>query len=107
MSDSQIRIGINGSATYTGPDAVRLFQATVIKNALDLYDRTGMLANRAYTPANMLLTASRITGKAYKRGRKGRAAAIADLTVWCNAMASALPVAGWTSIDTTTEEEPA
>lgn len=94
MSDSTIRIGINGSAAYIGPDAVSLFRATLIKHAIDLYVTTGVKVNRAYTPSAMLATASAITGKPYKRGKAGLRLAAFDLSVWCAAMAAALPVEG-------------
>jgi hypothetical protein len=47
----------------------RTYQAVVVAKALKLYAKTGMKANRAYTPTNMLRTAGNITGKKYKRGQ--------------------------------------
>lgn len=37
--------------------------------AIDLYAKTGIKANKSYTPTNMLRTASKITGKTFKRGQ--------------------------------------
>jgi hypothetical protein len=79
-----------GATTFVGPDATRLFQAGVLRSAIDLYVKTGLQANRAYTPANMLRAAGSITGKAYKRRQLPQASA--DLTTWIDAMKAALPV---------------
>ena len=51
---------------------------------MEFYGRTGMKVNTAYTPANMLATAGKITGKNYgtKWNAKSSAAAIADLVAW-------------------------
>ena len=51
----------------TGNDT-NMFAIVVLASALKLYARTGMKANRAYTPTNMLKTATRYTGNKYKRG---------------------------------------
>lgn len=59
------------------------FRAVVIASALELYAKTGMKANTAYTPKNMLATAGQITGVAYKRGAYMQAAQ--DLRAWANA----------------------
>jgi hypothetical protein len=55
--------------TFTGKDEVNTFVLVVLKNAIKLYVNTGMKANRAYTPANMLAKAGEFTGKTYKRGQ--------------------------------------
>lgn len=81
--------GDTGTA-FVGPDATRLFQATILKTALRTYANTGMKLNRMYTPSNMLKAASRITGKTYPRRAYGTAAD--DLEIWCNNMRAALPV---------------
>lgn len=54
------------ATVITGPQ-IPVFQLIVITSAMRLYIKTGMRANRAYTPANMIAYASKITGKAYKR----------------------------------------
>lgn len=43
-----------------------VFQALTIASALDLYAKTGMRANRSYTPTNMIRAAMSITGKKFK-----------------------------------------
>jgi hypothetical protein len=58
----------NGAIICTG-EGVNIFQAIAVKGAIKLYINTGMKANRAYTPTNMLATAGRITGKTFKRGQ--------------------------------------
>ena len=45
-----------------------LYRALVIAKALKLYDDTGYMVNKAYTPTAMLRNAARITGNNYKRG---------------------------------------
>ncbi len=72
----------SGTTIATG-EGVNVFQAIVIKNAIKLYRATGMKANRAYTPTNMLATAGRIVGKNYKRGELEQAQT--DLTAWIEA----------------------
>jgi flagellin-like hook-associated protein FlgL len=52
----------------------QLVQAKVVAHALRLYVRTGLQANRAYTPAAMLMVANRITGQQFKRGQYTQAA---------------------------------
>lgn len=91
MSDdnSYIEHGAGGTS-FVGPDAVSLFRATVLRSAIDLYVKTGMKANRAYTPTNMLSAAASITGKVYKRGQLKQASD--DLKTWADTMQAALPI---------------
>ncbi len=84
MSKNEITSG-EGGTTFAGPLAVNVYRATVIASALRLYAQTGMKANRAYTPSNMLAAATQITGKTYKRGHYLRAAF--DLTEWAHEQA--------------------
>lgn len=44
----------------------RKFQALIVAQALELYAKTGMKANTAYTPRNMMRTAQHITGLQFK-----------------------------------------
>lgn len=62
--------------TFTG-DEVSVFAMITLKGALSLYAKTGMKANRAYTPKNMRLTAEKWTGK--KFGARDYAGMIAAL----------------------------
>lgn len=65
---------------FTGQAGVNTFVAVTLKSAIKLYARTGMKANRAYTPKNMLAKASEITGKTFKaRDYDG---AVAALEAW-------------------------
>lgn len=57
------------AVTFTGPEQVGTYVMVVLKSAISLYMNTGMKANRAYTPTNMLRKAGEITGKKYKRGQ--------------------------------------
>ena len=80
-----------GGTSFAGPDAVALYRAMAIRNAIGLYLKTGMKANRAYTPTNMRAAAGQITGKSY-RGRSGLIVAEADLTECINSVKTAMPV---------------
>lgn len=51
---------------FEGKDGVDRFRAIALKSALKLYAATGIKANRAYTPKNMMTTAKAITGKTFK-----------------------------------------
>ena len=55
--------------TFTGEKEVNTFVLVILKSAIKLYINTGMKANRAYTPTNMLAKAGEFTGKTYKRGQ--------------------------------------
>lgn len=65
---------------FTGTEQTRCFAAIALKHAIRLYVKTGMKANRAYTPAAMLQAASGYTGKTYKRGQLQQAHD--DLATW-------------------------
>ena len=62
---SSITVTPHGT-TFAGPEAVSVFRALTVASALKLYARTGMKANRAYTPAKMMRVAREITGKNFK-----------------------------------------
>ena len=64
----------NNGTCFSDSD-VNIFRAIVIASALELYARTGMRANRAYTPSAMLAAAREMTGKQFKRGQYLQAAA--------------------------------
>jgi len=53
------------TSVFTG-GAINQYQAVIIAGALKLYARTGIKANRAYTPKNMMLMATKITGRKFK-----------------------------------------
>lgn len=55
--------------TFSGPAQVNTFVMITLKSAIKLYIQTGMKANRAYTPMNMLAKAGELLGKTYKRGQ--------------------------------------
>lgn len=57
------------AVTFTGRAEVNRFVAITLKSAIKLYINTGMKANRAYTPTNMLRKAGELTGKSYKKGQ--------------------------------------
>jgi len=73
MTTNSIQSGAGGTI-FSGPLGVNIYRATVIASALKLYANTGMKANRAYTPSNMLAAATEITGIKFKRGEYLKAA---------------------------------
>jgi hypothetical protein len=68
------------TVVFAGERGVAMYQALVVKSALGLYARTGLKANRAYTPKAMMATAKRITG--VSRGARDYYGAIEDLERW-------------------------
>lgn len=72
--DASIKQTESGAVVFSGRDAVEVFRARTIASALRLYAKTGMKANRAYTPSNMLAAATQITGQKFKRGQYEQAA---------------------------------
>ena len=73
MTDS---ITSNASAiTFSGEKSVSVFQYIMIAGALELYGKTGMKANRAYTPTAMIAKTNQLTGGKFKRGQYFEAAA--------------------------------
>lgn len=52
----------------TGPDEVNRVAIITVKHAIKLYARTGIKANRAYTPTHMKNFVEKTTGKKFKRG---------------------------------------
>lgn len=59
------------------------YHVIVIRRAIKLYRDTGLKANTAYTPTNMLRTAGVLMGKDYKRGQLEQAQT--DLEAWLEA----------------------
>jgi hypothetical protein len=61
----------------------RGYQALVVKHGIEFYLRTGRQVNAAYTPKNMCLTASAITGETYgPRWKSDLPRAARDLQSW-------------------------
>jgi hypothetical protein len=88
MTDSYITVG-DGVTGFIGPDATRLLHARTVKHALRAC-KLGFRLTRTATPTRTFHLASKITGKAYKRGQYDQA--IADVNEWIWAMEAALPV---------------
>lgn len=57
-----------GGTTFTG-ESVNVYALIVLKGAIKLYRDTKILANRAYTPANMKRAAELHTNRTFKRGQ--------------------------------------
>ncbi len=86
----RIEIHKGGGFSCVGHDAVHLYRAVTLKQALSMYARSKMLMARNITPTSMLAMATSYTCKAYKRGQHQQAAT--DLQVWIDTMKAALPV---------------
>lgn len=57
----------NGDArTFSGKGAVDVFAMAAIATALRMYAKTGIKANSAYTPRNMMAAATHYTGQTFK-----------------------------------------
>jgi hypothetical protein len=89
MTESFIQAGA-ASTSFVGPDAVALFRAATLRSAIKLHQATGIKINRHVGIRAMLMHATALTGQPY--GRRDHAKAIHDLTVWIEAMRSALPI---------------
>jgi hypothetical protein len=79
-----------GATTFVGPDATELFRVMTLRGALDLYTKTKIVPTRHLTISKMLVMASNVTHKPYKRGDAAKAAS--DLTDWIEAMKAAMPI---------------
>jgi hypothetical protein len=88
----------DGATSFVGPEAVNVFACLTVASALKLYAKTGMKANRAYTPSNMLAFVERTTGQKFKRGQYMEAAEF--LREWAQAQRTTQ------SMDTTKEHTP-
>jgi len=81
----------NGIATsYSGPDAVHVFRAKMLRSSIGLHQKTGLIPTRGVTITKMFKLAGQYTGQTYKRGEHERC--MADLQVWIETMLSALPI---------------
>jgi hypothetical protein len=78
-----------GGQSFVGPDAVRLYQAIVLRSALRLFSH-GIKPGRGYTLGKTLAAASAITGKPYARRQVEDARE--DLRLWAEAMRERLPL---------------
>jgi hypothetical protein len=72
MTD-QITYSKSGATIFEGA-GVEIFRLTAIASGLDLYAKTKILPNRAWTPMAMLRVATMATGTRYKRGQYAQAA---------------------------------
>ncbi len=92
MSESYVVVdGENRPTTFVGPDATQLFRVRMIKSAIELHGKNGMLMTRGANITKVLAEATKITGKKYT-GKTKHASAIADLDKWLTAMNSAIPI---------------
>lgn len=73
----------DGGSMYAGPEAVNVFRCYVIGSAMKLYAKTGIKANRMYTPTAMLNAVHEITGMRFKRTQMMEAAQF--LILWADA----------------------
>jgi len=67
---------------FTTPHSIEMYRMTVIHSAMKLYLKTGLKANRMYTPKNMLGVIEQKTGIFYPTSKKGMLKAFEDLEAW-------------------------
>jgi hypothetical protein len=68
-----------GTICIDTPAGIDRWYLLSLYHGIALYLKTGMMARRGYTPANMREAASNQTGKKYARSRKGLIQAGRDL----------------------------
>ena len=88
MTDSYISTG-SGGTCFSGPDAMRLFDAIALRSGIKLLEK-GVKPARGWTMKLALLRVGDFTGKRYTRSQCYNA--IDDLTIWIETMRAALPV---------------
>jgi hypothetical protein len=88
--DSYVQRSPGGSVAFVGPDAIRLARAISLRSAIRLHRQSGLIPTRGMTITVLFKQATQFTMKSYKRGEHQRA--IDDLTVWIDAMKSAMPI---------------
>ena len=88
--DSELHVKDGKITAYVGYDATQLMRVRMLKGFIDLHKKTGLIPTRGVTITKMFRMAQQYTGQKYKRGEHDRACA--DLSVWINNMALALPV---------------
>lgn len=79
-----------GGVSFVGRDAVNLFRAISLKQALAMYAEFGMLLARNLSATAMLKMATEYTGQKYKRGQHQQASD--DMVIWIETMKTALPI---------------
>ena len=81
LDTSGISTSETGSIFFDGPDAVHLFRCIAIESAAALYLRTGIKANRAYTPTAMRNAMNADSGSKAKNLKQ----ALHDHVLWLEA----------------------
>lgn len=90
MTESKLVFDEQGRFTAAiGPDATRLFAATVLKSAIGLLQK-GITPTRGLTMTRALAKVTEYTGQRYKR--TGAELALADLQAWIDTARSTIPV---------------
>jgi hypothetical protein len=90
LPDSFIECDGEGTAVaFVGADATQLYRAMTIRHALRLL-AVGIKPTRGVSMTRALSMVAHYTGKTYKRTQ--HAQAIRDLSIWIDAMLSALPI---------------
>ena len=76
------------AVAFSGPDAVRCYQAAALLSGIGLLQK-GIKPNHHWTMKAALAMATRFTGKAYRRGEADQA--MRDLHIWVATMKATLP----------------
>ena len=89
MNSSEVIVSPTATM-FVGPDAVALCRAISLKHAINLYYKAGLKMSSKVSVKQMLLAATKYTGKSYKRTQYSEA--VEDLDNWINTMKAAMPV---------------
>lgn len=88
--NSHVVVHASGGTSFVGKDAVSLYRAISLRQALLMYAKSGMRMTRNLTPSTMLTIASEYTGKVHKRGAYLEAAE--GVGNWIETMKAAMPI---------------
>ena len=95
VSKSYVTLDSRGKiSSYVGEDATRLAAAIILRSAIEMWRKSGIIPTRGMTIRRMLDRASHVTGKTYgpPRGVRGASLAEQHLTLWIEAMRASMPV---------------
>lgn len=94
MTESYITVQNGKCVGFSGPDSMAYVRAVMLASGLKLYVNTGgkIIPTRGMTITKMLILASQITDKTYKR--KEAMQASVDVLKWAHEMKAAIPMVG-------------
>lgn len=89
-AESYIAYDSDGNVrSFVGPDAVALHKAVMIRSAIRMHKKSGILLRADITITKLLKIATGFTSNPYKRTESDKA--ITDLTLWIAVMKAKIP----------------